>query len=104
MGNTPDCGGCRFGALGKAADGSISFSTRICKRYPPAITLIPNGQGGAGLQALFPIVPLDGWCGEYTARDDIPLPGETPIFAKMPTNRTSHATQTRADTLRLWPA
>ena len=81
--NTHDCGGCRFGGLGKGADGKISFTTRICKRYPPAVTLVPNGQGGAGLQALFPIVPLDGWCGEYQPRNDVEeIPGEHPIFAE----------------------
>jgi len=35
MGNTPDCAGCRFGALGKQPDGQISFGDYILELAAP---------------------------------------------------------------------
>ena len=74
-----ECGICRFAAPARGNDGTLSFSHKVCKRYPPVPLLLPAPPPhGANIQAMYPVVGSGDCCGEFASRADIvEIPGET---------------------------
>ena len=71
------CAGCFYGGVVYTNEGTLAMGNRICRRYPPVLQIVPMPPPrNADLQALYPVVKAQEWCGEYKAREDALLPGE----------------------------
>jgi hypothetical protein len=55
------CGNCKFFQ-------QINPQSGLCRRYPPAIQIIPVAGGMAPAVNLYPVVPEEAWCGEWATR------------------------------------
>lgn len=61
------CSTCRYFLKGSVAGARIDLRAGpqgICRRNPPAVNMIPTPQGMA-VNAMFPPVKEDMWCGNY---------------------------------------
>lgn len=74
------CGTCRFSAPALDANRKINFTQRLCKFMPPTPMLIPNPNGGLGMQSVWPIMDTGQNCGQWQeVRAEPLLPGERPL-------------------------
>lgn len=72
MATKDDCGMCRFGAFAKGADQKVSFTHKVCKRFPGTPMMLPApAPVGFQIQTLWPVVNASDWCGEFRTRDDV---------------------------------
>lgn len=77
MAGKDECGLCRFGAFAKSADQKVSFTHKVCKRFPGTAMMLPAPAPiGFQIQTLWPVVNAGDWCGEFRPRSDVTeLPG-----------------------------
>ena len=66
------CGNCRFGR--EEPRGSVFARDRgagwgTCRRNAPTVAVVPSPERPGFLQAAFPRVQSDDWCGEYQGQD-----------------------------------
>lgn len=72
------CEHCAFTVIIRP-DPKVLQTALICKRLPPTPMAFPNGRGGVNITSMFPVVPPTESCGEWTAREDgpVPMPGDS---------------------------
>lgn len=64
------CKECAFCDIGggarKELPGSAGAAQHLCRRHPPLVDTAVNGS--RGFEAVWPLVSIDDWCGEWVAR------------------------------------
>lgn len=66
------CGNCRYGR--EEPRGSVFARDRgagwgSCRRHPPIVAVVPSPERPGFLQAAYPRVQADDWCGHYQGQD-----------------------------------
>lgn len=60
-----DCLSCRHAFPAMDHNNQIDFSKKVCKASPPVPVFVPDGKGGAMIQAMYPMVGKGVWCAQH---------------------------------------